>query len=307
VIDVESTLDALGITGNVYGDELTAACPMHLQRTGREDAHPSWSVNVITGLFNCFSCGYKGSIITLIADIKGVDFDTAKTLTIKPDLVTSLARVPGADIYVPRPAIMSETRLAGFNEPPKWARHRRQLSAAACDLYGVKWDYRNELWITPIRDPYHGHLMGWQEKSETERVFRNYPTNVKKSRSLFGYDVFTGGRLIVVESPLDAVRLASAGVTGAVSTYGAHLSLAQIALMSAAEETIFALDNPFIDPAGKRAALFMLSASKGILRNVRFFDYSQTTAKDPGDMTLTEIEHGIKNAKSRAYGERAIS
>jgi hypothetical protein len=201
---------------------------------------------------------------------------------------------------------MSDTRLAAFNAPPRWARLRRHLTAEACDLYGVKWDYTNELWITPIRDPYHGHLMGWQEKSETERFFRNFPTNVKKSKTLFGYDVFTGGQMIVVESPLDAVRIASEGITGAVATMGAHLSLSQIALMGAANEIIIALDNPTIDKAGQNAARFMLSASKGVLRNVRFFDYSQTTAKDPGDMTLAEIQHGIAHAKSRAYGERAF-
>lgn len=280
---------------------------MHLQRTGQIDHHPSWSINLSTGLFICFSCNYRGSIVTLISDLKGVTLNEAKTMTVKPDMQATVAKIPGAFIHVPAVEAMSDSRMSAYSPPPRWARERRRLSEEACALYGVKWDYENDLWITPIRDPHTNGLLGWQEKSETERIFRNYPTNVKKSRTLFGYDVFTGGRMIVVESPLDAVRLCSNGVSGAVSTFGAIVSKAQITLMSAADEVVFAMDNPFVDAAGKKSSIQLLTETKGVLRAVRFFNYTGVTAKDPGDMTMDEIDKGIQFAKSRAYGERAIS
>ena len=70
MINVEATLTALGIEGTLRGSELSAPCPMHEDRVGRPDANPSWSINIDTGLLNCFSCGYRGSVITLIADVK---------------------------------------------------------------------------------------------------------------------------------------------------------------------------------------------------------------------------------------------
>lgn len=306
MIDVLTTLQSLGIEGQPRGDEFVGHCPMHEQRTGRQDAHPSWSINVETGLFLCFSCGYRGSIITLIADLKGVGLEEARTLTVRPDLGTALSRIPGAYRPASRPEPMSEARLSRFSEPPRWARIKRNLTTPSVQFYGVKWNYLTDSWIIPIRDCVDASLMGWQEKSETQRIFRNFPTGIKKSRTLFGYDVFPGGRMIVVESPLDAVRLHSQGLAGAVATFGAVVSRAQVMLMSAADEVVFALDNPFTDDAGRKSSIQLLTETKGVLKSVRFFDYSGIEAKDPGDMTPDEIEQGIRRARSRAYGEAAV-
>ncbi|NUO10027.1 MAG: DUF3987 domain-containing protein [Candidatus Brocadia sp.] len=46
-------------------------CPFH------DDHNPSFSVNIETGLFNCFACGKKGDIFTFYQELKGVDFSTA--------------------------------------------------------------------------------------------------------------------------------------------------------------------------------------------------------------------------------------
>jgi hypothetical protein len=306
VIDVLTTLEGLGLEGTVRGDEFVSTCPMHYKRVGREDSSPSWSINIDTGLFHCFSCGYRGSIYTLIADLKGVSFAEAKTLTVKPDVQATIARIPDAYIKPFKAEPISESRLGRFTTPPRWARNRRKVSKEACELYGVLWDLQSEQWIIPIREPYTNNLLGWQEKAETTRVFRNFPTGVKKSRTLFGYDVFVGGRMLVVESPLDAVRCHTEGITGAVASYGARISRAQILLMAAADEVVFALDNPFVDDAGKKSSIELLTETKGVLKSVRFFDYSDTDAKDPGDMTVEQIVHGVLHAKSRAYGEKAV-
>lgn len=309
MIDVETTLERLGIEGRYSGSELVAQCPMHYKRTGREDGHPSWSINIDTGLFFCFSCGYKGSILTLIADLQGLSgFDDAKNWAAKREMSESLARIPGP--YRPAaapPEPMSEARLARFTSAPMWARRRRHVTRTACNVFGVRWNFTSDSWILPVRDAYTGDLMGWQEKSETQRLFRNFPTGIKKSKTLFGIDAFQGGRMVVVESPLDAVRMYSEGVHGAVATYGAVVSKAQILLMSAADEVVFALDNPFKDDAGRKASIQLLTETKGVLKSVRFFDYRGIDAKDPGDMTPDQIEHGITHARSRAYGARAVS
>lgn len=306
MIDVETTLDSLGIDGQVRGDEFVGHCPMHFRRTGREDSHPSWSINMETGLFICFSCGYRGSIITLIADLRGISFDEAKTYTARVDIATSIARIPGAYTPAQKPDLMGESRLSRFSDPPRWARQKRHLSSDGCLAYSLRWNFISDSWIIPIRDPADNQLLGWQEKSETERIFRNFPVGVKKSRTLFGYDIFHGGRMIVVESPLDAVRLYSEGVSGAVATYGAIVSKSQVLLMSAADEVVFALDNPITDDAGRKSSIQLLTETRGVLKSVRFFDYSGIEAKDPGDMTPEQIERGLSSARSRAYGERAV-
>jgi len=307
MIDITTTLDALDISGQVRGDEFVGHCPKHKERTGNEDVHPSWSINLETGLFLCFSCGYRGSIITLIADLKGVSLDEAKSMPVKSDLQTTVSRIPGTHIKVTRPALMTEARLSRFSDAPRWARNRRRLTHASCSLYGVRWNFVSESWILPIRESSDGSLMGWQEKAETGRSFRNFPTGIKKSNTLFGYDIFDGGSMIVVESPLDAVRLHSAGFTGAVATFGAIISRSQIHMMSAADDVVFALDNPHTDAAGRKSSMQLLTATRGILKSVRFFEYSGISAKDPGDMSTKEITVGLHGARSRAFGESAIA
>ena len=44
-------------------------CPMHEQRTGKPDHHPSWSINRYTYVHSCFSCGYKGTLHGLLLDL----------------------------------------------------------------------------------------------------------------------------------------------------------------------------------------------------------------------------------------------
>ena len=301
-VDVLATLERLGIDGKESGNEWIARCPQHLARTGREDAHPSWSINLDTGLFLCFSCGYRGSLYTLVMDLEGVsDLETAKTFVVKGNLQSSIARIPGAYHSVPATHGLPESRLGSFDAPPLWARRSRRVSLDSCAHYGVLWDSYTESWILPIREA-DGSLLGWQEKSQVDRAFRNFPTGVKKSTTLFGYHVFAGGQMVVVESPLDAVRLHSEGITGAVATYGAIVSKAQIRMMSAADEVVMALD---ADAAGRKASRELLTNTRGVLKAVKFFTYT-CDVKDPGDMSHDQIYDGIASAKSRVLGEAAI-
>lgn len=301
-VDVLSTLERLGIEGRESGGELIAACPKHFERTGRYDAHPSWSINLDTGLFLCFSCGYRGSLYTLVMDIEGVaDIEVAKEFVVKGSLQNSIERIPGPYRPVVLRTGIPESRLAAFTTPPAWALRSRRVTATACEYYGALWSTYDESWILPIRD-HDGLLLGWQEKSQTGRHFRNFPTGVKKSQTLFGYHKFEGGQMVVVESPLDAVRLYSEGVTGAVAVYGAIVSRQQIQLMTAADEVVMALD---ADEAGRKASRELLTSTRGVLKAVRFFAYDGN-AKDPGDMDHDQIYGGITSAKSRLLGESAL-
>jgi DNA primase len=67
--DIEKVLLRLGVDGSQRNREITGLCPMHLERVGRQDNNPSWSINTETGVHHCFSCGYKGILLGLIADV----------------------------------------------------------------------------------------------------------------------------------------------------------------------------------------------------------------------------------------------
>jgi len=314
---VEGVLSNLGIEVTQRGDELLGLCPMHLERTGREDNNPSWSMNAETGVHHCFSCGYKGTLLTLVGEIKEftttwgrVDFDAAKdwlrnNVEVNFDfLAKQLEEARNSYIPIPAPVGMSEARLAIFDVAiPDWALSARGLSQEACVLHGVKWNPTRNSWITPIRNPLGFKLMGWQEKSQTERFFRNRPTGVAKSKTLFGLDVFKSGTMIVVESPLDAVKLSSMGVFGAVSTFGASISDDQLQLMKAADKLIFAMDN---DAPGKKASADMLERTRKEGMECWFLNYQGSEYKDIGDMPEHLVHYSLEGSKHSVFGEAAF-
>jgi DNA primase len=316
--DVETALLRMGIEVSQRGDELLGLCPMHLERTGRQDSNPSWSVNVETGVHHCFSCGYKGNLFTLVAEINEfetqwgrLDFEAAKdwlrqNIEVNFELlVKQLEEAKNSYVPIPRVIEMSEARLAVFTSPPQWALEARGLSVEASDAFGVVWDTKQDAWILPIREPYSRKLMGWQEKGQKSRLFRNRPTGVKKSQTLFGFDQYTSGPMIIVESPLDCIKLSSLGITGGVATYGASFSKDQLALMRTADSLIVAFDNPRVDAAGFKASKEMLSKLKENGLECKFFRYT-TDAKDIGDMGLDEVILGVDSAKHSVFGERAF-
>ena len=310
MIDVEKVLLNLDVPLTAQrGDEVQGLCPMHKARTGKEDHNPSWWINTTSGAHMCFSCGYKGNIYTLVSDIKGIDYFDAK------DFVEQGAQVP-TDVLLKRirelPQYiqqtndddigMSEARLAVYTDAPDKELRKRFLTREAVNTYGVLWDEKTQAWILPIREPNSFALLGWQEKGVNGRFFKNYPPGIKKSKTLFGINVVPPEeQWILVESPLDAVRLNSLGYYG-VATFGAILSDEQGKLMRISSNLIAAFDN---DTAGKHASEQILGYARKYGMDLKFFNYDGIDVKDVGDMTVAEVHRGIETARDRVWGRQA--
>lgn len=52
-------------------DQVIVCCPFH------DDSNPSLSINAVSGLYNCFSCGAKGNGFDLYMKVKSCDFKKA--------------------------------------------------------------------------------------------------------------------------------------------------------------------------------------------------------------------------------------
>ena len=308
MIDVEKILLFLEIPLHAQrGSEVNGLCPMHKARTGKEDHRPSWWINSETGAHICFSCGYKGNIYTLISDIKGIDYHDAREYiddTAELPIDSLMKRIKELPQYVVAEETipMSEARLAVYGEPPDIELKKRFLTREAVNTYGVLWDKTNEAWILPIRDPDTFSLLGWQEKGARGRFFKNQPVGVKKSKTVFGVQHLNEEYLIVVESPLDVVRLASIGISGAVSIYGAMMSDEQAKIIRRAKRVAAAFDN---DPAGKKACEQIRDYARKYGFDLLFFNYNGIDVKDVGDMTEVEIIRGLETAKHMLHGKAA--
>lgn len=324
VYNVARALDALDIDYvESTGQNSKALCPMHERITGSPDHNPSWFIHMETGQHICFSCGYKGNLQQLVCDVKELytsiwgmdtpqyDYSAANSwlaaaieVTID-DLKKKFASLPQYIAPPPRPLPMSESRLALYTLPTEEALASRNITAEAAEKYNVLWNPRTATWILPVREPHTKKLIGWQEKGTLDRTFKNRPPGMQKSKTLFGVNEMVEDLAIVVESPLDCVRIQSAGIEGAVATFGAIVSEHQAKLIRFSNKVVAAFDNPNVDAAGKKACDQMRDWARKYGINLFYFNYGTTGAKDPGDLTDEEIHWGIENAKSAILGEAA--
>jgi len=142
--DLEGVLLELGIeVTHTDDDEVWAHCPEHLRYVEKEDHSASWSVNRVSGVFNCFLCQSQGRIVDLVTRMKFPHdvFAAARWMRgFGVDLVASadLALFEQPNVRMEQAEIMPETRLAMFPDPPGWALDSRKFSLEACQHYNVR-------------------------------------------------------------------------------------------------------------------------------------------------------------------------
>ena len=297
--DVLKCLDELGIVVHrVVGDEAVARCPGHLRLVGKEDHDPSWSVNIETGVHNCFACGFRGPFAAIVREVLGLPSNEADAWVRSRGSLERVGRLLSGG-YIDELARsqpkkpVSEADLALCIPPPQDVLDTRNITAEAATAFGVLYDFAKNCWITPIRDPEDNRLWGWQEKAVVDRYFRNRPRHVEKSRTLFGLDQPDAGRqAILVEAPLDAVVIRSAGLPGALASFGAGVSDTQMQIiLERFDSLILALDN---DPDGLRHTRRIYD---GWHRRLPIFVMPYMfRVKDPGEMSYTEIRTSMSAA-----------
>jgi 5S rRNA maturation endonuclease (ribonuclease M5) len=197
---------------------------------------------------------------------------------------------------------ISNASLDAFTEPTSVVLRSRGLTPAAARLHDIRWDALRENWVIPIRDGLTSDLMGWQEKSFVGRYFSNHPQGMQKSKTLFGFDRYAGGDLILMESPLDVVRLESLGISGGVASFGTSVSDEQIKLLTKVNKgrIIVAMDN---DDAGRYATEQVMKRLLELKHEAWFFNYKGIDVKDIGGMYRQEVYTGLEHAvHSVRYG-----
>jgi len=293
--DVYASLVELGVEIiRQTDDEILGKCPGHLSRTGKEDRHPSWSVNAESGMHNCFSCGFSGTFVQLADFLLPPGEDGTSWVRQRGGIERArkiLDRHRSQSIDELDDDLINEASLALFTDPPLEALDKRHISLEAARYYDILWDPKTGSWITPIREPWSEKLIGYQIKNE--RYFRNHPKDMEKAGSLFGHAEYSDGPVILVESPLDVPRMFTAGVAGGVSGYGVQVSDAQMSLvLGLSEYVIVALDN---DKDGRKLSA-QIKEEYGHRARMKFLSYQHTDAKDPGAMTDSEIRQAVDDA-----------
>ena len=281
--DLESVLTDIGITVVTVGREISCQCPFH------QDRHPSFSINSDKGVWICYQCGASGTLDKLLQLVAGIT-DKSSMREWKRSRYQPPRMEPGAHIQKqeaakeePQDPYYLYAKYNSFRDPPNWALEERSISLKVAREYGLRW---NQGWVIPIWAPRQVQdvtedFWGWQFKRMDHVA--NYPQGIKKSQTLFGLTL-AGRHAVLVESPLDVVRMATVGIS-AVASYGAMVSAYQLSLLEARfDKLTLALDN---DQAGWEQTQKIWPKLYRKMPVKLWKEEGDT--KDPGDMTDEQL------------------
>jgi hypothetical protein len=305
-IDIPAALDELGIEFTTMGEEAKALCPS----PDHDDTTPSWSINLDSGEHHCFSCGYGGSFRRLVADIRedgGGSWSDA-LMWIRERKVKDVAEGKvGRKAELKKYAEITEADLWEFDDDyPEDELEFRGIDYSDARWFKLLWDDKRDGWIIPICDA-DDRFIGYQFKPRhgTEGVSLIHPPHMKKRGRIFeSLNFIEGDLLIIVESPLDVLRLFAMGYSNVVALYGASMDVEQAELIiEKFSKVILAFDD---DDAGRKGVSRALKLLKSVevwvfaYQDTRkmgpYYVHAECTGKDPGDLTKEEFDGGISRA-----------
>jgi hypothetical protein len=170
---------------------------------------------------------------------------------------------------------------------PRRLAERRHLEPDPLGVYEVFWNRETKCWVIPLHTP-EGILVGAQVKQQG--VVRTLPKGIDKAKLLYGHHRNDLGKfVVVVESPLDVVRLHQCGIQ-AVAVMGSYISEDQMALLDQYLGVVACLDN---DNAGEKGNAFLSKRARCVW-TARYDDYPY---KDPGEFPNdTELREFIRSS-----------
>ena len=270
-MEVEQLLERKKIYYVPAGKDLKVSClnPDH------DDKDPSMRIDRITGIFNCFSCGFKGNLFSFFEE--KANFLQQKRHSLKEKLQQKLAENVGLEM--PKNAVM-------------FARTWRGISAETFQKFDAfehnDADYIGRL-VFPIRT-ISGKIVGFNGRAMTPEKQPKYLIKHANSKlPLFPANVTPiQGRIILVEGIFDMLNLHDKGLTNTVCAFGTQkLTKDKLTLLKVrgvgGVDILF--DN---DEAGEKAtekAIELIEAVELTSRTVRL----PTSVNDAGELTAQQV------------------
>ena len=248
-----------------------------------EDRNPSMRIDNITGIFNCFSCGYKGNIFKLFGA-------PSNFLDIKrQQLVDAIEEKRSSSIGLPFPQGYTPYNGNWRNIKPETYKHFEAFLHHETQFVGRV--------VFPIRDitgkivAFNGRHMTLSEKIKymiypPQATLPMYPASVKPIK----------GRVILVEGIYDMVNLFDKGLSNVICCIGTNnVDMDKLAILKMQDimgvDIIFDGDDP-----GQKAAENVRVLAERIGLITRNVNLGQNI--DPGSLA----EQQVKNLGERLYG-----
>jgi DNA primase len=203
----------------IKDDEIMASCPFaKISHATGIDSHPSFSINIEKGVYNCFTCGARGIIEDLVA--KTFNMSMAQAIDYLEELGMSKLEIAAHSYidfeeeeevvrYIPEMVLENFTLIKNFD----YEMYEGKVEDQDCLIYVVR-DYKHR-------------LVGALARSKEGRFHKNL-WHMKKKYFLLGeQNVKYYDPLVIVEGPGDMLAIKKSGWANVVALMGASLSVEQ--------------------------------------------------------------------------------
>lgn len=260
-----------------------------------EDKNPSMRIDKITGVFQCWSCGFKGNLFNFYG--KKANQLQIKRQKVKDKIAEKLAENVGLEIPI---------NAVPFTQ--EW----RDISAETFKHFEA-FQHSDPIFtgrvIIPIR-AYSGKIVAFSGRHMIEGHSPKYMIYPNKAKlPLFPADIdIVDGRVILVEGLFDMMNLWDKGLKNVLCTFGTRTLLGKESKGPARLELlrikgVYGVDIFFDnDDAGQKAAASVRELCEDRLefdvRNIKFKE-----ANDPGELTAQQV----MRLKETLYGDNSPS
>ena len=198
---IDDILEQRGIKYIERGNDFLVRClnPEH------EDSNPSMRIDKFTGIFHCFSCGYKGSVLTLFNE--KINHLQVRRELIKRKIIEKRAESVGLSFP--------------FNYTPylgNWRNIRPDTYRKFEAFQHTNPDFINRI-VFPVRDM-SGKIVAFNGRHLTDGIPKYKISPAGAKMPLFPAVTPRSGKIILVEGIFDMINLHDKGLTNAVCCFG---------------------------------------------------------------------------------------
>ena len=277
--------EVLSVCGINFGTELDTHylifCPFHNNRNT-----PACEIDKEKGLFICFSCGERGTLLDLVmrttnrtyfeasrvisSAAKSQDFTKTieKAIEDKPDFV----EFDSETISRLHNTLIENERASSYFA-------NRGIDKSAIRFFNLGYSDKQDMVTVPVYT-HENMCVGFVARSVEGKAFKN-STGLPRNKVLFNLNNVKYQRFAIVESSFDVIRLWQLNIP-AVATLGSNLGKQQIDLIKKYSNGIIIASDT--DDAGDKLKDNLIKN----INNVSILEFPEG-CKDIGDMTDEQI------------------
>lgn len=293
--DPEQIGEVINVCGITIGSELDTHylvfCPFHYNKNT-----PACEIDKEKGLFLCFACGERGTLLDLVMRTTNRNyFEASRVISTAAKIIDFASRIE-KDIQVKEEFTRFDSDLIDrlHKDLLESDRAINYFKGRSIEIDAIK---KFKLGYSPKQDmvtvPIYSHTdicVGFVGRSVEGKSFKN-STGLPRNKVLFNLNNVKFKDIVIVESSFDAIRLWQLNIP-AIATLGANIGKNQINLLNKyATRLILAMDQ---DEAGGSLTRSLNKQITVPILNMEFPD----GVKDIGDMTDEQIVKSFNELKS---------